>query len=350
MGRRLRVVAALALAATVVVGCGGSGSGSGSGSRPRAASSSGTNSGAGAGTYSNPVYAGDFPDPGVLRVGRTYHAYGTQGAGDNIQTLTSPDLVHWRAGDDALPDLGPWAEAGNTWAPEVLAIGGRYVMYYVARATDAGVQCIGRATASGPAGPFTDSSARPLVCQRGLGGSIDPNPFRAADGTLYLYWKNDGNCCGRPVHLWGQRLGADGATLTGNPVALMTNDRPWQGNLVEAPEMVARGGAYTLFYSANDYGSTKYGIGYASCRAPLGPCVDRSDAALIASDTVAAGPGHCYVVVTPAGATELLYHAWAPDAIGSTSPGRQLWLEPLTWKGDVPSVHPSQAEPQPVPR
>ena len=71
-----------------------------------------------------------------------------------------------------------------------------------------------------------------------------------------------------------------------------------------------------------------------------------SNSSIVASNDAAAGPGHCYVVVTPSGATWLLYHAWPPDAIGSTiSWGRQLWMEPVTWRGDVPSVHPSQADP-----
>jgi beta-xylosidase len=343
MGGRILGAVLGAGAAVLAAGCSGSG--------PAAAP--GGASGAGApppGTYRNPVYPADFPDPGVIRVGRTYHAYGTQGDGHNIQTLTSADLVHWRPGNDALPKLGRWATPGSTWAPEVISLGGRYVMYYVARASAAAVQCIGLAGAADPAGPFTDSAAAPLVCQAKQGGSIDPDPIRAPDGSLYLYWKNDGNCCGRPVRIWGQRLSTDGARLQGAPTPLLTNDKPWQGNLVEAPEMVAHGGAFTLFYSANAFDSPRYGIGYAACRTPLGPCVDRSSASLIPSDDVAAGPGHCFVITTADGRTEMLYHAWPPDAIGSTSPGRQLWLEPLTWHGDVPSIHPSTTSPQPLPR
>ncbi|MFN2561565.1 MAG: glycoside hydrolase family 43 protein [Jatrophihabitans sp.] len=344
MPRRLGVISAAAAVLTVAA-CGGSSRGADKSSNGSTAPAT-----AAAGGYVNPVYDQDFPDPAVLRVGTTYHAYGTQGAGKNIQTLSSPDLVHWRPGGDALPQLGSWADAGNTWAPEVITLGSTYVMYYVARSADRGVQCIGRATASAPGGPFTDTATRPLVCQASLGGSIDADPIRAKDGSLYLYWKNDGNCCGKPVHLWGQRLSADGAALVGRPVALMTNAKAWQGNLVEAPEMVAHGRGYVLFYSANNYASADYGIGYATCRTPLGPCTDRSNASIIASDDVAAGPGHCYVVVTTSGATWLLYHAWPAGAIGSTTPGRQLWLEPVTWRGDVPSVHPSQAGPQPAPR
>jgi beta-xylosidase len=300
-------------------------------------------------SYLNPVYRSDFPDPSVLRVGATFYAYGTQGGGKNIQALTSPDLVHWRTGPDPLPELGRWASAGSTWAPEVIAIGSSYAMYYVARDSASGRQCIGRATAADPAGPYRDNSAKALVCQAGLGGSIDPDPARAADGSLYLYWKNDGNCCGLPVRLWGQRLSSDGATLTGKPTGLLGNTKAWQGNLVEAPEMVVHDNRYTLFYSANDYASDRYGIGYASCRGPLGPCMDASDAALIPSNQVAAGPGHCFILRLPDGDWWMLYHAWPPDAVGSQSPGRLLWLEPLTWRGDQPAVHPSDAGPQPDP-
>ncbi|MFL6160731.1 MAG: glycoside hydrolase family 43 protein [Jatrophihabitantaceae bacterium] len=338
---RRAVALPLLFVALTAAGCGGGSAGS---AHPSPAGSTSADG------YVNPVYRSDFPDPAVLRVGTQYHAYGTQGGSKNIQTLTSADLVHWRAGPDALPDVGRWASTGSTWAPEVLALESRYAMYYVAHDTASGKQCIGRATASEPAGPFTDASARPLVCQPTLGGSIDPNPVRLADGSLYLYWKNDGNCCGQPVQLWGQRLSPDGSGLVGTPVALLRNTKPWQGSLIEAPEMVARPGHYTLFYSANDYASDRYGIGYADCRGPLGPCTDAADASLIASNDFAAGPGHCFVLQSPDGDWWMLYHAWPPSAIGAQDPGRLLWLEPVSWQGGTPSVHSSDVAPQPVPR
>lgn len=290
--------------------------------------------------YRNPVYDGDFPDPAVLRVGAEYYAYATQGNGSNIQVLTSGDLTHWNPAPDALPDLGGWASGGNTWAPEVLAVGGRYVMFYVEHDQKSDKQCIGRAVSDKPGGPFVDDRRAPLVCQPALGGSIDPNPVRAADGSLYLYWKNDGNCCGQPVRLWAQQLSPDAASLRGKPVALLSNTRSWQGNLIEAPEMVSHGGRYFLFYSANDYASDRYAVGYASCQGPTGPCTDRSTEPLLASDAVAAGPGHCFVLDLPDGSSVMFFHAWQPAAIGSSVPGRQLWLEPLSWPGGLPRVQP----------
>ncbi|HET9128707.1 MAG TPA: glycoside hydrolase family 43 protein [Propionibacteriaceae bacterium] len=326
---RARLLVAVLLALVVTACSAAPGAGQSGAPTPRSTGSS-------AAGYRNPVYADDFPDPSLLHVGSTFYAFATQGDGRNIQQLTSSDLVHWTKRADALPSLPGWAQGGATWAPEVITVGGRYVMFYVERDSARGVQCIGRATSSRPGGPYVDSSAQPFLCQPDLGGSIDPNPVRDPDGHLYLYWKNDGNCCGKKVQLWGQQLTPDAARLVGRRVPLLSNTLGWQGNLVEAPEMFVHDHAHVLFYSANDYASANYDIGYASCAGPLGPCQDRSPVPLVASNEVAAGPGHCYPFALPDGSTWLLYHAWQPQAIGSTYPGRELWLSPLTWKGAVP--------------
>jgi len=78
--------------------------------------------------FSNPVFAGNFPDPGVLAQDGVWHAYGTDNAAANVPPLTSSDLVHWSEAGDVLPVPGSWAVPGRTWAPEVLRTSpGRYV-------------------------------------------------------------------------------------------------------------------------------------------------------------------------------------------------------------------------------
>jgi len=142
-----------------------------------------------------PVFTVDFPDPFILPHGDGFLAYATNASKPraNIQMAHSRDLVTWRllrgqSGQrDALPDLPDWAAPGFTWAPEVMRIGGRYVMYFTVRERASDLQCVGAATAADPLGPFVPAGDGPLVCQRELGGSIDPSPFRDADGSLYLY-------------------------------------------------------------------------------------------------------------------------------------------------------------------
>lgn len=280
--------------------------------------------------FENPVHASDFPDPFVLEVGETYYAYGTNGDGKEVPTLTSTDLVRWEPGPDALPQVGTWAYPGKTWAPEVLAVEGRYVLYYTA---NGGGQCIGRAVASDPDGPFVDRWDEPLVCQRSEGGSIDASPFRDEDGSLYLYWKNDGNSIGHTTHLWAQRLSADGTELVGTPARIASNDAGWEGGVVEAPTMWREDGSYYLFYSGSAFDSETYAVGYATCAGPLGPCADAPENPILKSGCAARGPGHQALVRDGAGDTWLLYHAW--DA-GFEE--REVWLDEVRWEDGSPVV------------
>ena len=147
--------------------------------------------------FRNPVYHENFRDPFVLRVDDVYYAYGTKDAAGvrsgirrtvdpgNVQVLRSRDLVRWKKGKDAMPKVGAWAYPQRTWAPEVLDVGdGTYVLYYTGLSNQLGRQCVGRAVARSPGGPFVDRWSEPLVCQTDEGGSIDPSPFRDDDGRF----------------------------------------------------------------------------------------------------------------------------------------------------------------------
>ena len=293
--------------------------------------------------FRNPVFDQDFPDPFVLRVGKRYYAYATNGNGKEVQTLTSPDLVHWTPGPDALPKVGWWAYPGKTWAPEVVALrNGTYVLYYTA---NGGGQCIGRAVASRPRGPFVDRWRKPLVCQRDEGGSIDPSPFRDDDGKLYLVWKNDGNAIGHTTYIWAQRLAAGGTELVGRPEQIARNDAGWEGSVVEGPQLWREDGRLYLFYSGSTFESDSYAVGYATCATPLGPCEDASENPILKSACRASGPGH-HTLIRADGETWILYHAW-PAPVRADK--RVLWLDRLTWEDRKPVVHGPTCGVQPGP-
>ncbi len=329
----LRALAGLLVLAALLapLGCGGSDDGS-SGESER--------------TFRNPVHHENFPDPFVLEVGGTYYAYGTNDDDGNVQTLRSRDLVRWTKGPDALPELGRWAYPGKTWAPEVLeAREGGYVLYYTANAADFGVQCIGRAVASSAEGPFEDRSEKPLVCQDDEGGSIDPSPFRDDDGTPYLLWKNDGNCCGFDTHIYAQELSSDGLRLVGRPTRLVQQDASWEGPLVEAPTLWSQEGRYYLFFSANAFDSDAYAVGYATCEGPLGPCEDATENPILKSACDASGPGHQTVIRDGDDETWLVYHAWP----ASGEEKRVVWVDPLSWDDGKPKVDGPTCLAQPAP-
>lgn len=308
--------------------------------------------------FDGPVLRTNFADPFVLFAGGRYLAYATNMHGDraNVPMAFSPDLVTWNllavpgnpdAFHDALPALPGWAQRGSTWAPEVMLIGDRYVIYFTARHRASGRQCIGAAVARDPRGPFAPQGDEPLVCQHRLGGTIDASPFRDADGALYLYFKNDGNAIRSATQIWGQRMRADGLALEGEAVALSRNDADWEGHIAEAPFMVSRDGKYYLFYSANDYAwqdrqpLSQYATGYARCEGPLGPCQDAPENPILASrrqPDCLSGPGHP-AIFEAGGRHYIVFHAWATRR--GCRPGehaRYMHIIPIEWNGDAPVV------------
>lgn len=302
--------------------------------------------------FVNPVLERNFADPGVLEADGTWYAYATGDLTVNLQVASSTDLVGWERLGEALPRLPFWqpSSKGLTWAPEVTETSAGYVMYYTGRDVQAGKQCIALAVADDPAGPFVDESEEPLVCQYDLGGSIDPFPFQDADGTRYLLWKNDGNCCGMQTRIYLQEMTEDGLELVGKPVDLgVQNDRGWEGHLIEAPTLFMQGGTYYLFFSANDYGSERYAVGYATSRKVLGPFTDAEENPILVSGDGAAGPGGQAIVADADGDLWMLYHAWDEELVGDLIGQRAMWLDELSFEGGRPVIDGPEQGPQPRP-
>ncbi|HVM65672.1 MAG TPA: glycoside hydrolase family 43 protein [Acidimicrobiales bacterium] len=218
----------------------------------------------------------DVADPTILTVGPTYYLFGTTDWRSNVPTATSTDLVHWDNVPDALPVLPQWAQPSisMTWAPAVIAVGRRYVMYVTTEERASGRQCIAVATSASPGGPYADGSAQPFLCQRTLGGSIDPDAVRDSRGALHLVWKSDGNCCGLGSSLWEQDLSPDGLHLVGRSHRLLGADQAWEAGNVEGPALVQAATGWWMFFSGGDWRTASYATGIAWCRAIEGPCRD----------------------------------------------------------------------------
>lgn len=294
----------------------------------------------------------DAPDPGLLRVGGRYYAYTTNKAGPfggliHVPVLRSGDLVNWSDQGDAFPNLPSWVQPGRTWAPTVMRDGRVYTLFYTATERSSGRQCIGKAVSSSPTGPFRDTRRGPVVCQHSQGGSIDPYVFRDRDGTRYLLWKNDGNCCGLRVSLWAQRLRAD-ERLAGRPHRLLDYDRSWERPLIENPAMVRspnRNGEYRLFYAANWWESAGYATGFARCRGPLGPCRKVTTTGPWHGTTdYALGPGGASFFTDTGGRNWMAEHGWAnpPGNVGYSNGGRRsLFIEKVDFSDRRPKVNTS---------
>ncbi|HEX2865159.1 MAG TPA: glycoside hydrolase family 43 protein [Deinococcales bacterium] len=299
--------------------------------------------------YANPVLNQDFPDPSVLPTGGRYYAFATEGNGRHVQVASSANLTDWTAPAEALPEWGRWA-LGDTWAPSVTAGGPLgFLMYYTARDSKSGRQCIGVATASRPEGPYRDDEAKPLVCQADDGGSIDPDAFSDQAGRRYLVWKNDGNCCGIGTRIYGAPLGPDGLKLAGTPKVLTAADQVSDAGLIEGPSVTLANGRYVLLYSAGRWDTEDYRVNFATASSPLGPYRKPENNTILRSNAAAAGPGGQGVVTDGLGRTWLYYHAWAPDAVGYPDGARSLRLDPIDLSSATPVVSGPSGQPRPGP-
>jgi beta-xylosidase len=292
-------------------------------------------------TFRNPVLRNDFPDPHIIEVDGTYYAYATNSAGRNVQIATSENLVDWNLRIDAMPALPSWVRLSqpNVWAPEVMYVQDQYVLYFTARSREDDRQCIGVAVSDRPDAGFRDTGDEPFICQVEEGGSIDAHPFRDGD-QLYLYWKNDGNCCSRPTYIYVQEMSSDGLELVGEPVRLIRNTEVWESHVIEAPSMLKHEDSYYLFYSANNYAGVEYAVGYAVCESPLGPCEKAEENPILETlleRPPVIGPGH-QTFVEVGDQTWMVYHAWEVTSQGRRGDRRFMWIDRLEWEDGKPVV------------
>jgi hypothetical protein len=200
------------------------------------------------------------------------------------------------------------------------------------------------ATAASPAGPFTDTSSGPLVCQLDRGGSIDPGVFTDSQGSSYLLWKSDDNALGRPTTLWGRLLAAGGVGFApwSSSVRLLTQTAAWQAPALEGPTMVKSGTTYFLFYGANNWNSSSSAIGYATCSRPLGPCQNQSTSGpwfANTSGTAPVGPQGPTIFTDVTGNRRLGFAAWN-GTVGYPNGGvRTLWTARLSFTNGKPTLN-----------
>jgi beta-xylosidase len=224
-----------------------------------------------------------------------YVLFGTTDWQANVPTAISVDGFHWTQAPDSLPVLPKWAapSISMTWAPAVQRTTSGWVLYYSTEEQASGRECIGRAISSFPTGPYRDQSSSPMLCQRDLGGSIDPSLIRAIDGTTFLVWKSNGNAVHVPDSIWSQQLSRDGLSTDGVAHRLIGVDASWEIGTVEAPALVAASsGGYWLFYAGGNWSQPdQYSTGLAYCSSATGPCRETSTKPFLTTTSSDISPG-----------------------------------------------------------
>lgn len=298
-------------------------------------------------TYTNPVWARDFPDPFIIRHEGTFYAYGTQNSPDGFQVMSSPDLVHWtHRGACFRP---PWSN-DHYWAPEVVEHEGRFYMTYSALNHTTNYHDIGVAVAEHPLGPF-EHSAILVHGDETNGGVIDTDVFLDTDTRRYLLYSEERSRC-----IILREMAPDLMSVGDERVVIVCPDRDWERGINEAPTVVLRNGVYHLFFSVGWYQSGKFDACYAVCHATAptlrGPWTKSPGALLETRVGRVYGPGHQCIVTLPDGEMWMAYHGWDAQKeprYGVNPLGRTLRIDRILWEGDTCVVNGPTITPQPAP-
>jgi arabinan endo-1,5-alpha-L-arabinosidase len=130
----------------------------------------------------------------VIRCGDEFWVYGT---GPGLTSRHSTDLVHWQFGPAVFARPPAWTAAavpGNTgvfWAPDILRLDGRYLLYYAVSTLGSRHSVIALATnttldPNDPAYGWHDEGIVERTTEANNYNAIDPSLLHAADGRLWL--------------------------------------------------------------------------------------------------------------------------------------------------------------------
>jgi len=276
------------------------------------------------------------------RIVRCEGRYWLFATGMGISSRHSADTVTWEPGPRVFTNAPAWtAEAvpgfrGHFWAPDVIHLNGRYLLYYSVSTWGSQVSAIGLATNAtlNPADPAFGWVDCGVVVQSRRGddfNAIDPAVMLASDGRLWLVFGS----------FWGGIKLVELDPATGK--RLDTNAPPvglaWK-NEIEAAAMHQRDGYYYLFLNwglcCRGTNST-YNIRVRRSRLPTGPYLDREGKDLLRgggtlvldSQGPRIGPGHAGFF-TREGQEYMSYHYYNGDRRGA----KTLGIARLTWTAE----------------
>ena len=292
----------------------------------------------GNGRYLNPIFAGDHPDPSILRDGEDYYiTFSSFDAYPGIVIWHSRDLVNWQPVTAALT-----RPIGSVWAPELCKHDGRFFCYIPARFPDR--RSIYVIHAERIEGPWSD----PVDLH--LPAHIDPGHAVDGEGRRWLFLSG------------GDRvpLAPDGLSTTG-PVEHVYDPWRYPADWVaesfspEGPKIFRRGDYHYLVTAVGGTAGPPTGhmTIVARARSSLWCRIVTAETGSRFRHDALAGPwendpgnpitrtksaaekwwsrGHATIFEGPGGKWWAVYHGYEN---GYWTLGRQTLLEPIDWTAD----------------
>lgn len=300
-----------------------------------------------AGQYRNPVLAGFYSDPSVVRVGHDHYLVtSTFSWFPGIPIFRSRDLVHWRQIGNVIDRPGQLDFAHRAMSQGVFAasISHHRGRFYVINTC---VGCGGNyvVTATDPAGPWSDP-----VWLRGVGG-IDPSIFFDDDGRAWIV--NNDAPPGAPCYdghraIWLHRFDWRALKTVGEPRLLVDGgvDPAVHPVWIEGPHLFKRQGRYYLMAAEGGTGANHSEVIFAApdVEGPYKPAPATRESILTQRDLDPARPSP----ITSSGHADLVDiggdHWWAvflatrPYRDDLYNTGRETFLLPVTWRDGWPTI------------
>ncbi|MFM2410301.1 MAG: hypothetical protein RL481_1129 [Pseudomonadota bacterium] len=273
----------------------------------------------GNGKFLNPVFAGDHPDPALLRDGDNYYlTFSSFEAYPGIVIWHSRDLVNWRPITAALN-----TPIGSVWAPDLVKHQGRYYCYIPARTpVRRSIYVIHADKIEGPWSEPVDLN---------LPAHIDPAHVADEAGQRWLFLSGGDRV----------RLADDGLSTLGDVKHIYD---PWrypedwvvETFAPEGPKIVKRGDYWYMTTAVGGTAGPPTGhmVIMARSRSINGPWENCPRNPLIRTHSPREkwwSRGHATLFEGPKGKWWMLYHGYEN---GYWTLGRQALLEPFEWAKD----------------
>ena len=277
------------------------------------------------GTFLNPIMAGDYPDPTILRDGDDYYmTFTTFESYPGLIIHHSRDLVNWSA-------IGPAIvkPLGSVLAVDLCKHGGRYYLYIPIVATSVstftGRSRIFVTHADRMSGPWSE----PIPLE--ITGTIDPGHVVGEDGNRYLFSSGVNR-----VKLKPDGLAADGPMEKVYDGWKYPDEWPTEAYALEGPKLLRRGNYFYLISAVGGTGGppTSHMVIVARSRSIHGPwenCPYNPVVRTVSADETWWSRGHATVVEGPNSNWFMVYHGIEN---GFRELGRQTLLDPIEWTRD----------------
>lgn len=265
-------------------------------------------------SYQNPIFAGDYADPSILRDGDDYYiVHSSFNYYPGLLIWTSKDLVNWKPVTHALHK-----NLGSVWAPDIVKHNKKFYIYFPANNTNYVVW------ANTINGPWSDPIDLKI-------GSIDPGHFTDDKGNRYLYFSN-----GSYVPLAKDGLAISGAEKHAYDGWEIPSAWSIECFCLEGPKVIKHGNYYYLTVAEGGTAgpATSHMVISARAKSPLGPWENSPYNPVIRTESHSEqwwSKGHASLVDDKNGKWWMVFHGYEN---GYYNMGRQTLLQPVEWTAD----------------